>query len=232
MSYLKNENNEIIVDAILTKLGREKLSRQGALAITKFSLSDDEVDYELYNVSHPLGAEYFDVAIRELPVLEALPGNNEALKYLLYSKQEVNITTVSTLQVSYPAVFTSGIQILNAPYSFSPQIIPALTPSQQSKVYYVVEMNDIVAGQFKLEASKTIGTISDNDVLNATATYARLETQYKKYAVGSGVFSLTAVARPSSDRVYPITVTAVGPVTVVPYKFNVKVLGTKTVNEN
>ena len=152
MSYLKNENNEIIVDAILTKLGREKLSRQGALAITKFSLSDDEVDYELYNINHPLGAEYFDIAIRELPVLEALPGNNEALKYLLYTKQDVNVTTINTLQVSYPTLFTSGIQTLNVPYSFAPQITPALTPSQQSKVYYVVEMNDIVTGQFKLEA--------------------------------------------------------------------------------
>ena len=51
MAYLKNENGEIIVDAILTKYGRDKLSQRGQLAITKFSLSDDEIDYALYNAN-------------------------------------------------------------------------------------------------------------------------------------------------------------------------------------
>ena len=51
MGYLANQNNEIIVDAILTKAGRERLSLGGQLNITHFSLSDDEIDYSLYNTS-------------------------------------------------------------------------------------------------------------------------------------------------------------------------------------
>jgi len=48
MGYL---NNQIItVDAILTKKGRELLAKgDGSFNITQFALSDDEVDYTLYN---------------------------------------------------------------------------------------------------------------------------------------------------------------------------------------
>ena len=44
MGYL--DNTSITVDAILTKRGRELLSRNdGSFKITQFALSDDEIDY-------------------------------------------------------------------------------------------------------------------------------------------------------------------------------------------
>ena len=48
MGYL---NNQIVtVDAILTKKGRELLAKgDGSFVIDRFALSDDEVDYTLYN---------------------------------------------------------------------------------------------------------------------------------------------------------------------------------------
>ena len=57
MGYL---NNTIVtVDAILTKKGRELLAQgAGAFNITKFALSDDEIDYTLYNPSHPSGSAF------------------------------------------------------------------------------------------------------------------------------------------------------------------------------
>jgi hypothetical protein len=47
-------NNTIVtVDAILTKKGRESLAQgNGSFNITQFALSDDEIDYTLYNPSH------------------------------------------------------------------------------------------------------------------------------------------------------------------------------------
>ena len=51
MGFLNNTT--VTVDAILTKKGRELLA-QGteAFNITKFALSDDEVDYNLWDVTY------------------------------------------------------------------------------------------------------------------------------------------------------------------------------------
>ena len=53
MGYL--DNSTVTVDAILTNKGREILASGGKLNITKFALSDDEVDYDLWNPAHTLG---------------------------------------------------------------------------------------------------------------------------------------------------------------------------------
>ena len=48
MGYLNNQ--VVTVDAILTKKGRELLAKgEGNFKITQFALSDDEVDYTMYN---------------------------------------------------------------------------------------------------------------------------------------------------------------------------------------
>ena len=72
MGYL--DNSIVTVDAILTKKGRELLARgQNAFNITKFALSDDEVDYGLWDVSHPNGTDYYGQVIENLPLLEPTP---------------------------------------------------------------------------------------------------------------------------------------------------------------
>ena len=60
MGYL--DNTSVTVDAVLTKLGRERLAN-GDLDITKFALGDDEIDYDLYDTSHNLGSAYYGEAI-------------------------------------------------------------------------------------------------------------------------------------------------------------------------
>jgi len=58
MGYLNNQ--VITVDAILTKKGRELLARNdGSFRITQFAVSDDEIDYTLYNPTHPSGSTYY-----------------------------------------------------------------------------------------------------------------------------------------------------------------------------
>ena len=53
------DNTTITVDAILTKKGREKFARNGDLNITHYAFADDEIDYGLYDVSHPNGSSYY-----------------------------------------------------------------------------------------------------------------------------------------------------------------------------
>ena len=82
MGYL--DNSIITVDAILTKKGRELLARgDGSFKITQFALSDDEIDYTLYNPTHPSGSALYGEAIENLPLLEAFPDETQVLKYKL-----------------------------------------------------------------------------------------------------------------------------------------------------
>ena len=89
MAYL--DNTVITVDAVLTKLGRERLSQGGNFFnITKWAVSDDEVDYSLYNTAHPLGTDYYANIIESMPVLEAIPDETQALRYKLYTADDLS----------------------------------------------------------------------------------------------------------------------------------------------
>jgi len=82
MAYLNNEF--VTVDAVLTTKGRELLARNdGSFRITQFALSDDEIDYTLYNPNHPSGSAYYGEAIEKMPLLQAFVDNTQDMKYQL-----------------------------------------------------------------------------------------------------------------------------------------------------
>ena len=82
MGYL--DNSSVTVDAILTRRGRELLSRNdGSFRITQFALGDDEIDYTLYNENHPDGSQFFGEAIENLPLVEAFPDENNIMLHKL-----------------------------------------------------------------------------------------------------------------------------------------------------
>lgn len=82
MGYLNN--SVITVDAILTTKGRQLMARNdGSFKITQFALSDDEIDYTLYNPNHPSGSAYYGEAITSMPLLEAFPLETQIMKYKL-----------------------------------------------------------------------------------------------------------------------------------------------------
>ena len=82
MGYLNN--SVVTVDAILTNKGRELLARgDGSFRITQFALSDDEIDYSLYNPTHPSGSSFYGQAIENMPLLEAFPETTQNLRYKL-----------------------------------------------------------------------------------------------------------------------------------------------------
>ena len=82
MAYLNNEY--VTVDAVLTTKGRELLARNdGSFRITQFSLSDDEINYTLYNPNHPSGSAYYGEAIEAMPLLQAFVDNTQDMKYQL-----------------------------------------------------------------------------------------------------------------------------------------------------
>jgi hypothetical protein len=82
MSFL--DNQLVTIDAVLTKKGRELMARNdGSFQITQFSLADDEVDYTLYNPTHPSGSAFYGEAIEKQPLLQAFTDETQMMKYKL-----------------------------------------------------------------------------------------------------------------------------------------------------
>lgn len=105
MGYL--DNTTVTIDAILTKKGRELLAKgRSQFNITKFALADDEVDYDLWNPSHPLGIDYFGTVIENMPITEAVPDETQSLKYKLITMDRGQIS-IPYLKIS-PNVGTDG----------------------------------------------------------------------------------------------------------------------------
>ena len=86
MGFLNNTSQTI--DAILTKRGRERLAQTGQLNITKFALADDEVDYALWDPSHPNGTNSYGTVIENMPVLEPVQDQSLSLRYKLVTRAD------------------------------------------------------------------------------------------------------------------------------------------------
>ena len=83
MGYL--DNDTIVVDAILTKHGRKLLADGAAINPTHFALSDDGIDYTLWNTSSPSGSSGYDDYISKLPMVEVVPDDAVMMHYNLVS---------------------------------------------------------------------------------------------------------------------------------------------------
>ena len=60
MGFIDNDG-DIIIDVVLTDRGRELLARNdGSAVIVKWAAADDEIDYGVYNRSHPSGSAFND----------------------------------------------------------------------------------------------------------------------------------------------------------------------------
>jgi hypothetical protein len=114
MGYLNNTS--IVVDAILTRKGRELLARgQNEFNITHFALADDEIDYSLWNPDHPQGSAYYGAVIEAMPITEAVPDETQVMRYKLVTlpKKTVRIPIVSVPNTSI--TLTAGQQDIIKP---------------------------------------------------------------------------------------------------------------------
>tara|TARA_B100001094_G_scaffold293268_1_gene313023 strand:- start:2531 stop:3148 length:618 start_codon:yes stop_codon:yes gene_type:complete len=131
------DNTSITVDAILTKKGREKLAQNGDLNITHYAFADDEIDYGLYDVSHPNGSSYYGAVLENMPVLEAFTDETQVMRYKLFtaSKDLPRLSTV--LNVRGPLVLDLGT---------SGEVVrPNTDPSDTDDTYDFLLLNKDVA---------------------------------------------------------------------------------------
>jgi hypothetical protein len=175
MSYLSQTS--VVVDAILTKKGREALSRNdGSFRITQFSLSDDEVDYSLYNPTHPSGSAFYGEAIEAMPVLQAFPNDEEIMKYKLITLPR-GTAKLPVISIPYNTIILKQ----GASLSITPQTLNYLSSTTQFEASgYVATIGDVrtmstftgvginTAEATSLNATTTVGTNVSKTVIGTT----------------------------------------------------------------
>ena len=153
MAYL--DNNVLTVNAVLTKKGREILAKTGGLNITAFALADDEIDYTQFNPNHPLGSAFYDIAIRNTPIMEPITDESQLMKYKLVTLNE-GVSAVPTISVA------QSIITVNRDYSGEILISPSTTPTY-----------NVTLGYTAILANKDVGTLivtETNSLNSSTAT--------------------------------------------------------------
>jgi hypothetical protein len=114
MAYL--DNKSIVVDAVLTKKGRELLAKNGSLKITSFALADDEIDYGLFNADGET-EDLKEIALVNTPIFEPNSDETQVMKYKLVTLEQGStfIPTVSISQESISVLSTYGGRIVISP---------------------------------------------------------------------------------------------------------------------
>jgi hypothetical protein len=148
MGYINSPTNVITVDTILTKKGRELLSAGKPLNITKFALSDDEVDYSLWNTGHPSGSDFYGIAIESLPLIEAVPDESKVMKSKLVTLPP-GTTTVPIVGTAIPNI------------TFASVINSATAIGQNIKPFTQNGNNDTLGYQFTIAEPQYFQYIQD-----------------------------------------------------------------------
>lgn len=160
MGYLNN--NVVTIDAILTTKGRELLAKNdGSFKITQFALADDEIDYTLYNPTHPSGSSFYGEAIENMPLLEAFPQETQIMKYKLATLPR-GTAKLPVLDLGY-----SSISLLQgASLSITPQTLNYLGNSQTYETSgYSATISDV-----RLMSTFNGVGINTTEALNANST--------------------------------------------------------------
>jgi len=180
MGYLNN--SVVTVDAILTTRGRQLLAQNdGSFVITQFALADDEIDYTLYNPTHPSGSAYYGQAIEGMPLLEAFPNETQIMKYKLTTLPR-GTAKMPILDVGY----TNIVIKQGASLAITPQTLNYLGGNQSETSGYTATISDVRL--FNTFDGVGINT-ADATALNTSTT--TLGTNVSKTVVGTTI-NLTA----------------------------------------
>ena len=135
MAFLDN-SGDIILDAVLTDAGRQRMAR-GEFKIVKYALSDEEINYKLFNSTHPSGSAFSDLQIMQTPILEAFTNNTSLMKTKLVSINRNNLL--------YMPIFRINNKIFSAKFPLGLTSFQIFADENTSK-HFVTESLDEVPG--------------------------------------------------------------------------------------
>jgi len=220
MGYLNNQ--VITVDAILTKKGRELLAKNdGSFRISQFALADDEIDYTLYNPTHPSGSTFYGEAIENMPLLEAFPIETQIMKYKLATLPR-GTAKLPVLDLGYSAVTLKQ----GASLAITPQTLNFLGNNQTFETSgYAATISDVRlmstfngigintdAAQSANSSTSTLGTNVSRTVIGSQINL-RSTTVNTLFGVNTSLAAtLTVVGLDSGARLtIPLTITKTTP---------------------
>ena len=180
MGYLNNQ--VITVDAILTNKGRELLAKNdGSFRITQFALADDEIDYTLYNPTHPSGSTFYGEAIQNMPLLEAFPIETQIMKYKLATLPR-GTAKLPVLDLGYSAITLQQ----GAALSVTPQTLNYLGNTQAYETSgYSATISDVrLMSTFTGVGINTTAAATANAAVTSTTT---LGTNVSVTVIGSQI---------------------------------------------
>jgi hypothetical protein len=178
MAYLNNTS--VVVDAILTDVGRQLLAQNdGSFRITQFSLSDDEVDYTLYNPNQPSGSAFYGEAIENMPIIQAFPQANEIMKYKLVTLPR-GTSALPVISIGY-----NTIQLKQgAALSITPQTLNYLgATSTFEQSGYVATIGDVRT----MSAFNGVGINTPNATALNTVGTTTVGTNVSKTVIGTSI---------------------------------------------
>jgi len=217
MGYLNN--SVITVDAILTKKGRELLAKNdGSFRITQFALADDEIDYTLYNPTHPSGSAYYGEAIENMPLLEAFPDEQQMMKYKLVTLPrgtaklpvlDLGYASINMKQGAQLAITPQTLNYLGAQQTFESSGYSATVGDVRLFSQFQGQgINTTAAATANATATQTIGT---NISATVTGTQINLTATTVNTLFGSQTqlrTTLTVIGLDSGARLtIPVTIT-------------------------
>lgn len=216
MGYLNNA--VITLDAILTTKGRQLLAKNdGSFKITQFALADDEIDYTLYNPTHPSGSSYYGEAILNMPLLEAFPQETQIMKYKLVTLPR-GTAKLPILDLGYSKITLKQGSSL----ALSPQTLNYFGGNTFETMGYTATISDVrLMSTFEgigvntpdaqmLNTTTTLGTSVSKTVVGTTINF-RATTINTLFGSNTSLFAtLTVVGRDSGARVQiPIEITKI-----------------------
>ena len=217
MAYLNN--SVVTVDAILTKKGRELLARgDGSFRITQFALSDDEIDYTLYNTSHPSGSSYYGEAIENMPLLEAFPDETQIMKYKLVTLPrgtarlpilDLGYSTITLKQGASLAITPQTLNYLGANQTFEANGYTAtIADTRVLSTFNGVGINTDEAA--RLNNTSTVGTNVSKTVIGTTINLSATTTNTLFGTATQLQTTITVIGRDSGARLtIPVTITKI-----------------------
>ncbi len=152
MAYI--DNQQMTVDATLTKKGRELLAKNGDLKITSFALADDEMDYRLYQPNHPNGSAFYDIALRNTPIYEPLTDETQVMKYKLVTLNQ-GVTAIPIISIAQDKI------LVTRDYLGEIVISPSTNPSYNIQTGYTAILGNKNVGTLIVQQSNAINSVSN-----------------------------------------------------------------------
>ena len=219
MGYLNNTS--VVVDAILTDKGRQLLAQNdGSFQITQFSLSDDEVDYTLYNPNHPSGSAFYGEAIENMPIIQAFPEANEIMKYKLITLPRgtaklpvisIGYNTIILKQGSSVSITPQTLNYLGATSTFEQSgYVATIGDVRTMSAFNGVGINTANATALNATGTTTVGTNVSKTVIGTTINLTAT-TVNTLFGTNTTLYTtLTVIGRDSGARLFiPVQITQV-----------------------